>query len=48
MKRDAKKQKLLKLNMQTIRKLDENDLKNVVGGGSCLPQLPPPLPPLES
>lgn len=41
MKKDAKNQKLLKLNTETIRKLDENDLKKVIGGGSCLPPPPP-------
>ncbi len=45
--KNTKNQKLLKLNKETLRRLDENDLKNVNGGGSCLPQLPPP-PPLES
>jgi hypothetical protein len=38
MKRDTKK--LLKLNKDTIKKLDEHGLKNARGGGSCLP--PPP------
>lgn len=38
--KNTNKQKLLKLNKDTIRKLDENGLKNAVGGGSCLP--PPP------
>lgn len=40
MKKDTKNQKLLKLTKETIKKLDENDLKKVIGGGSCLP--PPP------
>jgi len=41
MKKDTKNQKLLKLNKDTIKKLDEHGLKNVIGGGgSCLP--PPP------
>jgi bacteriocin-like protein len=41
MKKDTKTQKLLKLNKETIKKLDEKDLKKVVGGGSCL-EWPPP------
>ena len=45
--KNTKNQKLLKLNKETLRKLDENDLKNVNGGGSCLPQIPVP-PPLDS
>ena len=40
MKKDTKKQKLLKLSKETIKTLDKNDLKQVFGGGSCLP--PPP------
>jgi hypothetical protein len=40
MKKDTKNQKLLKLNKDTIKKLDEHGLKNAMGGGSCLP--PPP------
>ncbi len=37
----TKNEKLLKLNKETIRKLDLNDLNKVVGGtSSCLP--PPP------
>jgi len=41
MKKDTKNQKLLKLNKDTIKKLDENGLKKALGGGgSCLP--PPP------
>ena len=43
MKKDTKSQnkRKLELNRETIRKLDENDLKKVIGGGSsCLP--PPP------
>jgi bacteriocin-like protein len=41
MKKDQKNQKLLRLNTETVKKLDENDLKKVTGGGgSCLP--PPP------
>jgi hypothetical protein len=41
MKKAAKDRKLLKLNKDTIQKLDEAGLKNVQGGGgSCLP--PPP------
>ena len=41
MKKDTKKQKLLKLSKQTIKTLDQNDLKQVYGGGSCLPWPPP-------
>jgi hypothetical protein len=44
MKKDTKNQKLLRLNKETIRKLDDlddNDLKRVIGGGSCLPPPPP-------
>ena len=40
MKKDTKKQKLLKLSKETIKTLDQSDLKKVFGGGSCLP--PPP------
>ena len=42
MKKDKKhqNQKLLKLDKQTVKKLVDNDLERVVGGGSCLP--PPP------
>ena len=40
MKKDTKNHKLLKLNKDTIKKLDEHGLKKVIGGGSCLP--PPP------
>ena len=41
MKKETKNQKLLKLNKDTIKKLDERGLENVIGGGSsCLP--PPP------
>jgi bacteriocin-like protein len=40
MKKDQKNRKLLRLNTETVKKLDENDLKKVIGGGSCLP--PPP------
>jgi len=41
MKKDTKNQKLLKLNKDTIKKLDERGLEKVIGGGgSCLP--PPP------
>lgn len=40
--KNTKNQKLLKLSKETIRKLDENDLKKVVGGqSSCLPPPPP-------
>lgn len=38
--KNTNKQKLLKLNKDTIRNLDEHGLKNAIGGGSCLP--PPP------
>lgn len=42
MKKDTKKQKLLKLSKQTIKTLDQSDLKQVFGGGgSCLPWPPP-------
>ena len=43
MKKDTKSQKLLTLSKETIRKLADDDLKNVIGagGGSCLP---PPRP----
>ena len=41
MKKDTKKQKLLKLGKETIKTLDQSDLKQVYGGGSCLPWPPP-------
>jgi hypothetical protein len=34
MKRDTKNQKLLKLTKETIKKLDQNGLRVVVGGDS--------------
>jgi hypothetical protein len=40
MKKETKKQKLLKLNKDTIKKLDESGLDKVMGGGSCLPTPP--------
>jgi hypothetical protein len=41
MKKDTKNQKLLKLDKDTIKKLDEHGLTKVVGGTSCLPWPPP-------
>jgi hypothetical protein len=42
MKKETKQpKKLLALGHETIRKLDEEDLKHVAGASSCLP---PPLP----
>ena len=40
MKKETKNQKLLKLNKDTLKKLDEQGLEKVVGGGSCLPTPP--------
>jgi len=34
MKQDTKNQKLLKLNRETIKKLDQNGLRAVIGGAS--------------
>ena len=48
MKKPAKTtKKRLILVTDTIQKLDDKTLENVVGGGSCL-ALPPPVTPLES
>jgi hypothetical protein len=40
MKKETKNQKLLKLNKDTIKKLEEKGLEKIVGGGSCL-ETPP-------
>ena len=40
--RNTKNQKLLKLKKETIRQLNQDDLKKVIGGNSsCLPPPPP-------
>lgn len=41
MKNDIKNQKLLELNKETVKKLDQNGLRNVLGGGNS-PKGPPP------
>jgi len=41
MKKNTNARKLLPLGMETVKKLNDQDLKVVAGGGSCLPPPPP-------
>ena len=41
MKKNTNARKLLPLGKETVKKLNDQDLKVVAGGGSCLPPPPP-------